>query len=117
VSQLTINSPAYGTIGQMKLESGDRISGETTLFEILDNARLHIAARIPVGVAYHLDRGTTVAIEFPDGQKRIGIVADVPSQTSSTADSVDPFVLVKIEPAGKLWPGIAAGSNVRVVLP
>ena len=28
-----------------------------------------------------------------------------------------PFVAVKIEPAGKLWPKLAIGANVKVLLP
>lgn len=117
VKELAVISPAYGTIGEVKLQSGDRVSGGGMLVEILDNERRHVVAQIPSSAAAKLKTGSTVTLVFPPEQRRIGIIASIPPQATSTTADSESCLSVKIEPAGKLWPKFAVGSSVKVLLP
>lgn len=115
--ELTISSPTYGTIGDVRFQSGDRIPNGGPLIEILDNIKPHVVAHLPSGIASQLQNGAKVSLIFPSNDKRIGIVAEIPPQAISATGTSDSYLAVKIEPAGKLWPKLAIGSNVKVLLP
>ena len=115
--ELTMTSPTYGTVGDVKLQPGDRVPNGGTLIEILDETQPRVVAQIPSGTASKMRQGAKVTLIFPTNQQRIGIVASIPLQTTTIAGSSESFVAVKIEPAGKLWPKSAIGSGVKVLLP
>lgn len=117
VKELTMTSPTHGTIGEVKLQVGDQVTSGATLVEILDNQQPHIVARIPSSAASNVRQGLKVSLLFPANQRRIGIIASVPPQTVFVAGASESVLAVKIEPAGKLWPKLAIGSNVKVLLP
>ena len=117
MKELTITSPTYGTIGVVKLQSGDRVPQGGPLVEILDDQQPHIVARIPSSEASKLRQGSKVTLIFPADQRRIGIIAAIPPQTMSVAGASESILAVKIEPASKLWPKLPIGSNVKVLLP
>ena len=114
---LTMASPTYGTVGEFRFQAGDRVSAGGTLIEILDDMQPHIVAQIPAGLASKVHHGSRVTLDFPMHEQRMGIVASISPQTTSIADSHESYVAVKIEPAGKLWPRLAIGSSVKVLLP
>ena len=114
---LTITSPTYGTVGEIRFQSGDRVPSGGTLVEILDNIQPHVVAHLPSGPASRLPHGTKVSLIFPSNDRRIGIISEIPPHVTSADHSADSYVAVKIEPAGKLWPRLAIGSGVKVLLP
>lgn len=116
VKELTMTSPTYGTIGDVKLQSGDWVPNGTTLVEILDNQQSHVVAQIPSGAASKVHTGSKVTLIFPMNERRTGVVTSVPPQTVSMTGTSESVLPIKIEPAGKLWPKLAIGSNVNVVL-
>ena len=114
--ELTITSPTYGTVGDVRFQPGDQVPGGGALIEILDDIQPHVVAHVPSGAASRLRHGAKVSLIFPSNGQRIGVISEIPPQTTNRGDS-DSFVAVKIEPAGKLWPKLAIGSNVKVLLP
>lgn len=115
--ELTIESPTYGTIGDVRFQSGDRAPNGGTLIEILDNTQPHVIAHLPSGAATHVRQGAKVSLIFPSNDRRIGIIAEIPPQATVASGTTDSYLAVKIEPAGKLWPKLPIGSNVKVLLP
>ncbi len=117
LKELTITSPTYGTVGDVRVQPGDRVPNGDALIEILDDIQPHVVAQFPSAEASRLRHGSKVTLIFPSHGRRIGIITEIPPQTSSVAGGSESFVAVKIEPAGKLWPKLAIGSNVKVLLP
>ena len=78
-------------------------------------AALYVVAQIPSGPASQLRHGVKVTLIFPSNDRRLGIITEIPPQT--TTGGRESVVSVKIEPAGKLWPKLAIGSNAKVLLP
>jgi multidrug resistance efflux pump len=115
--ELALESPTYGTISEVQLQSGDRVPQGAALVEILDDRQPHVVAHVPTAIASRLRHGAKVDIVFPTHEKRIGIIAMIPPQTISMAGKSESFVAVKVEPAGKLWPKLPLGSHVNVVFP
>lgn len=115
--ELIVTSPTYGTVGDVKVHPGDQIPGGGGLVEILDDVQRHVVAEVPPGTAAKLQHGSKVTLMFPENEKRIGIIAEIPSQVTAMNSHAPTFVAVKIEPAGKIWPKLAIGANVKVLLP
>ena len=114
---LIVRSPTYGTVGDVKVNTGDQIPGGGALVEIMDDVQRHVVAEVPPGTAAKLQHGSKVTLVFPENDRRIGIIAEIPSQVTMSTGHPSPFVAVKIEPAGKVWPKLAIGANVKVLLP
>ena len=117
LKELTITSPTYGIVGDVRIQPGDRVPNGDALIEILDDIQPHVVAQFPSAEASRLRHGSKVNLIFPSHGQRIGIITEIPPQTTSVAGASESFVGVKIEPAGKLWPKLAIGSNVKVLLP
>lgn len=116
LQELTITSPTYGVVGEVKHQPGERVAQGVALVDILDDVPPHVVAQLPAGTASKLRHGVKVALAFPENGQRIGIVSAIPPKTTLANGTTDAFVPVKIEPAGKLWPRLAIGSNVKVML-
>ena len=117
LKELTITSPTYGTVGDVRFQAGERVPNGDALIEILDDIQPHVVAQFPAAEASRMKHGSKVTLIFPSHGQRIGIITEIPPQTTSVAGGAESFVAVKIEPAGKLWPKLAIGSNVKVLLP
>ncbi|WP_157605810.1 HlyD family secretion protein [Schlesneria paludicola] len=116
VKELTITSPSYGTIGEIKLQEGDRVNASSTLVEILDDQQPHVVAQIPSHATAQARQGSKVTLIFPTNDRRSGVITGIPPQTVPVAGTTETVLQTKIEPAGKLWPKMAVGSNVKVLL-
>ena len=114
--ELAMVSSTHGTIGEINFQTGDRVPSGGILIEILDDQQQHVIARIPSHTASRFHQGAKVTLIFPQSEYRTGIVASLPPQTISVAGQSESYLPVKIEPAGKLWPKLAIGSNVKVQL-
>lgn len=113
---LTISSPTYGTIADVRFQSGDRVPTGGTIVEILDDQQSHVVAQIPSEKASTIHTGTKVTLVFPMNERRSGVVTSLSPQATSMIGKSESVLPVKIEPSGKLWPKLAIGSNVRVLL-
>ncbi len=116
VQELTMVSPTYGMIGDVKLHSGDRVPEGSTLVEILDDQHRHVIAQIPSSSAAKVHQGSKVTLLFPMNERRTGVVASISPQMVPVAGAAESALPITIEPAGKLWPKLAIGSNVKVLL-
>jgi multidrug resistance efflux pump len=117
VRDLAMNSSSHGTVGEIKIRTGDRVPAGCTVMEIFDDQQPHVIAQIPSHSATKFHPGTIATLTFPMNEQRTGIVTSLPMQTVAVAGHSESFLLVKIEPTGKLWPKLAIGSNVRIQLP
>ena len=116
LKELTITSPSYGTVGEIKLQEGDRVNASSTLVEILDDQQPHVVAQIPSHASAQAKQGTKVTLIFPANDRRNGVITGIPPQTVPVAGTTETMLPTKIEPAGKVWPKMAIGSNVKVLL-
>lgn len=114
--ELAVTSPIHGTIGEIHFRQGERVTSGSAVVEILNDQHSHVTAQIPARMASNIREGNHVALVFPADERRTGIVTSVPTVTSTAANQTEPVLLIKIEPTGKLWPKVAVGTNVTVML-
>lgn len=117
-SSAVVNSPGYGLVGLFRKQTGDAVQPGDVLLQILDDDRRSIEVEIPSWAAVQFTPGTAIQLEFPGHERRQGVVASMPPQTSGQdTDSDDTKLKLIIEPAGKLWPHVPIGSRVLVSQP
>lgn len=116
--ELTIRSPAIGTVGVFKVRRGDHLLPGTPIVELLDESKRHLSVAVPSQEITSFVVGTRVKLTFPGNARREGEVVSVapqarPADTGTTAPS-DATVEVLVEPRGLLWLDVPIGSQVRV---
>ena len=84
LKELTMTSPTYGTIGDVKLQPGDRVPSGGTLVEILDDQQPHIVTQIPSSAASKPRQGSQGDAALSRQSK-----ADRNRRCDSTADDFD----------------------------
>lgn len=116
---LKIASPAYGIVGVPQRQPGDIIQPGETIVDLLDPERRFLVAEVPSSAAVEFHAGSKVALSFPGGERRTGVIRELPPQTDQpAARTQESFLEVRIEPAGRLWPTAPIGTRVDVsVLP
>ena len=115
--ELSVLSPAFGTVSEIKYHSGDRVNNGGAVIEILDEQQTYVLAKVPCDRVSKVAAGTKVTLLFPKNERRSGIIANVPSQAATAQGSTEIYLPVRVEPIGRLWPKVAIGSNVGVILP
>lgn len=116
MEELVVNSTVHGTIGEIHFSAGEHVPTGNPVLDVLNEKHMHIMAQIPAKVAASVKEGAVVELIFPAHERRSGIVASVPAQTIPGSTRHEPVLLVKIEPSGRLWPKLALGTTVNVVL-
>ena len=118
---LTLDTPAYGTVGVFRKKVGDRVNAGEPIVELLDQDRRYVIVLVPTRLVTHFEAGADVRLLFPGGKHRQGRVQSVPPQTLSdshedgTSGAEEAVVKVRVDPAGKLWPHVPIGSVVEVL--
>lgn len=116
---LKIASPAYGIVGVPQRHPGDVIQPGETIVDLLDPERRFLVAEVPSSAAAEFTAGSKVALKFPGGERRTGVIRELPPQTDQpAARAQESFLEVRIEPAGRMWPKAPIGTRIDVsVLP
>ena len=118
-SELALHSPAYGTVGTIRKETGDRLEPGDVLFELLDHARRHVDVEAPSMSVQDFPLGTIVQLTFPGDIVREGEVVGVAAQAERRNvddPGSDPIVRVRVEQVGELWPQVPIGCRINVTL-
>ena len=119
--QLTMNTPAYGTVGRFHKDVGDAVAAGETIVEIFDEDRLYLEAHIPSRDVPQYEHGMTVGLRFPGDQERTGRIVGIPAEShavqnsTDAINSADSIITLRIEPSGALWPKAPIGSAIEVI--
>lgn len=118
ITTTTQKSPAFGTVGLYVKSMGDQVSRGEPVVRLLDGDRRYVSVAVPSREVWRFNEGAEVKLIFPDGQKRTGTIAPIPPQTvsSDTLNSGESLVMLRIDPAGKLWPTVVIGTEITVQL-
>ncbi len=118
--QEVIDSPAIGMTGVFHVRPGTYVKAGDLLVEVLDHARQSLTVEVPSGQVDQFPLGREVKLIFPGAERRSGRVIRVAPQTVPTTrnarDKSASLIAVELEPAGKVWPTMPVGTEIRVVL-
>lgn len=115
----TIAATGHGVIDGWNVKSGDRVDAGSPLISVVDRARTYVELPIPSASLAAYPPEAAVEVRFPGGVDREGRIVDRPGRAVvRESDRHDPraesFVLVRIEPVGKLWPEVPLGTTVEI---
>ena len=117
---LTVRSGTFGTVGLWRKHPGDRVTAGEVVVELIDDAQVTAVAQVPSSRIHQFEAGQRLNLEFPGQELRHGTVAVVPPQVdrrASPGDTSETMLPVTLAPAGKLWPKLPSGTQVRVLIP
>ena len=114
-AETVLTAATWGTLGVFPVKPGDRLDSGDSLATILDTRQPTVTVSVPSRHVTWLEPGQTVQLEFAVGEEITGRVASLPLQTDgSTPASGERMLKLTIEPTGRLWPTVPAGSPVTV---
>ncbi len=119
-SALLITSSSHGVVGPITKQVGETVTTGEPIVQLFQEDRRFVEIQVPTHLLSELVPDSELALRFPNGDKREGTVSgDIPHQTIDTtsdasASHTTPFVAMRIEPTGKLWPSLPLGSPVVV---
>lgn len=112
--ELSITSPGYGVVGQVRFREGDNLPEGEVMLKILHTDRRYVVVYVPTRRVNELQPGSEVSLTFPGGQGYRGAVTDLPMLAETVTSTGESLVAVRIEPVGRLWPHVPIGSQVDV---
>ncbi len=113
--EINVESPVYGTVGQVRYRQGDDMQPGEVMVRILHTDRRYIMVYLPSRRVHEMQPGHEVELMFPGGQEYRGQIVEIPLLAEATGESGDSLAAVRIEPAGRLWPAVPVGSKVDVI--
>ena len=113
--EVNVDSPVYGTVGQVRFRQGDDMQSGEVMIRILHTDRRYIMVYLPTRRIHEMQPGHEVELLFPGHQEYRGQIVDVPLLAEESGPSGDSLAAVRIEPAGRLWPAVPVGSQVDVI--
>lgn len=113
LEQLTLASPAYGTVGVFRHRAGDDVAAGAPLVTILDRGRQCIVLTVPTRNLHQFQVGMPMHVVFPGGDRVEGILASIPPQAVVRPDG-ESVIDLRVEPVGKLWPAVPFGTEVTL---
>ena len=114
--ELSITSPGYGVVGQVRFREGDNLPEGEVMLKILHTDRRYVVVYVPTRRVNELQPGSEVSLTFPGGQGYRGAVTDLPMLAETVTSTGESLVTVRIEPVGRLWPHVPIGSQVDVAV-
>jgi multidrug resistance efflux pump len=106
--------PAYGTVGQVRYQTGDRMTRDEVMVKILHTDRRYVIVHAPAQRIDELEPGTRLAVVFPGHDECQGVVANLPVFDKTAAASGTGMASVRVESSGRSWPDLPVGSKVDV---
>ena len=113
--EINVESPVYGTVGQVRYRQGDDMQPGEVMVRILHTDRRYIMVYLPSRRVHEMQPGHEVELMFPGSQEYRGQIVEIPMLAEATSGSGDSLAAVRIEPAGRLWPAVPVGSQVDVI--
>ncbi|MEZ6040505.1 MAG: efflux RND transporter periplasmic adaptor subunit [Planctomycetaceae bacterium] len=112
--EVSVTSPGYGVVGQVRFREGDNLPEGEVMLKILHTDRRYVVVYVPTRRVNELQPGSEVKLSFPGGQQFRGQVTDLPMLAESLTPAGESLVAVRIDPVGRLWPHVPIGSQVDV---
>ena len=112
--EVSVLSPSYGKVGQVRYKEGDTMSPGEVMLKILHMDRRYVLIHVPTQRAHEIHAGTAVELSFPGGDRFRGKVSNVPMLAEATIPGGQSLASVRVEPVGRLWPEIPIGSQIDV---
>ena len=107
--------PAYGTIGQVRYQEGDRMLRDEIMIKILHTDRKYVVAHVPTAQIKELQPGIQVDVIFPGHDTCLGTITNLPMVADRNPVDGKSMASVRIESTGRSWPEIPIGSQVEVM--
>jgi multidrug resistance efflux pump len=115
-TQLTIESPAVGTVGVFRRRPGDQLRPGDPIVELLDDAQRWLVIDVPSTQITRFEPDVKLIVTFPGNQTREGRVVHIAPQARPVTQGADAVVSVRAEQSGRLWPTVPIRSQVEVRL-
>lgn len=117
---LTVSSVKHGTVGSFMKTAGEIVGSHDTIVELFDADQPYILAEIPTRHLLDFPAGREVALEFPGGMQRQGIVSELPPQAAELPGPHDRLseregrLRLRVLPKGQVWPQVPFGTYIEV---
>lgn len=113
--EVTVSSPVYGVVGQVRYQQGDQMTSGEVLLRILHTDRRYIIVHLPTRRVHEMRAGNEVELIFPGHELYRGVISDVPVLAEDSNSTGETLARVRVDPVGRLWPSVPVGSQVDVV--
>ncbi|VAX42194.1 hypothetical protein MNBD_PLANCTO02-2237 [hydrothermal vent metagenome] len=120
---IEIRSEAYGTVGVIHKNRGDKVTTGEPLAMLLDQQQRYLVVHVP---STEINKFTSrhkeqkkLTLTFPGGIICTGVVHSIPPQAEKMKEGNSAslqIVKVRVTPFGKSWPQLPIGSQVNVQL-
>lgn len=114
-TEITLASPVYGIVGQVRGRTGDQLQSTDVVLRILHTDRRSVVVQLPTTRVHEMSVGQEVELRFPGNQIYRGQVVEVPLMADASAESRETMTVVRVEPVGKIWPSVPIGCQVDVI--
>ena len=114
-TEITLASPVYGIVGQVRGRTGDHLQSADVVLRILHTDRRSVVVQLPTTRVHEMSVGQEVELRFPGNQIYRGQVVEVPLMADASAESRETTTVVRVEPVGKIWPSVPIGCQVDVI--
>ena len=114
-TEITLASPVYGIVGQVRGRTGDHLQSADVVLRILHTDRRSVVVQLPTTRVHEMSVGQEVELRFPGNQIYRGQVVEVPLMADAPAESRETTTVVRVEPVGKIWPSVPIGCQVDVI--
>jgi hypothetical protein len=114
-TEITLASPVYGIVGQVRGRTGDQLQSTDVVLRILHTDRRSVVVQLPTTRVHEMSVGQEVELRFPGNQIYRGQVVEVPLMADASTESRETTTVVRVEPLGKIWPSVPIGCQVDVI--
>jgi len=114
-SEISLSSPVYGIVGQVRGRCGDQLQSSEVVLRILHTDRRSVLVHLPTQRVHEMSVGKEVELLFPGNQAFRGQVVEVPLMAEMSSEDRESRTIVRIEPVGKIWPAVPIGCQIEVI--
>jgi len=114
--EISVVSPSYGVVGQIRHRAGDLLESGDVLLKILHSERRFVVVYVPTDAIGQLQSGSRVKLRYPGHEEYEGLVTAIPSIVDAASPGTSTLAAVRVEESGRMWPELPIGSRVDVVM-
>ena len=113
-AETTLVAATYGRVSRILCRTGTAVVASQTILETADYHQVHVDAYVPSQRIEDFPVDREVTLQFTEDRTRRGRVKSVALAAIEGSAETSAMIVVRIEPAGKLWPELPVGSTVLV---
>jgi hypothetical protein len=114
-AEVSLTSPVYGIVGQVRGRCGDQLQSSDVVLRILHTDRRSVLVHLPTERVHEMSVGKEVELMFPGNQAFRGQVVEVPLMAETSSEDRESRTVFRIEPIGKIWPSVPIGCQIEVI--